>query len=80
MKITHDFHIHTALSSCAQPSATLESYLAHAKRLGLKKIGFADHYWDEKVSADFLSLNDNVTFNTIPFTDENASDCQSVRM
>lgn len=67
MKITHDFHIHTKLSSCApDDSGSLQAYLAHAKRLGLKKLGFSDHYWDEKIPADFLSLNDNVTANTIP--------------
>lgn len=48
MKIKHDFHIHTNLSRCAKESATVENYIAHAKRLGLKKLGFANHFWDEK--------------------------------
>lgn len=44
MKIQHDFHVHTSLSICANETATVENYLAHAKRLGLKKIGFSDHF------------------------------------
>lgn len=44
MKIQHDFHIHTHLSACGQESATLEHYLSAAKKLGLKKLGFSDHF------------------------------------
>ena len=44
MKVTHDFHIHTNLSICANETATVENYIANAKRLGLKKIGFSDHF------------------------------------
>ena len=44
MKITHDFHIHTHLSVCAKDSATVEHYAEVAKNLGLKKLGFADHF------------------------------------
>ena len=44
MKITHDFHVHTSLSICANETATVENYIAHAKRLGLTKIGFSDHF------------------------------------
>ena len=44
MKITHDFHIHTKLSICANETATVDNYIAHAKRLGLTKLGFSDHF------------------------------------
>ena len=44
MKIQHDFHIHTHLSACGHESATVEHYLATAKKLGLKKLGFSDHF------------------------------------
>ena len=47
MKITHDFHIHTHLSVCAKDSATVEHYADVARKLGLNKLGFADHFWDE---------------------------------
>ena len=47
MNINHDFHIHTALSVCANASATVEHYKDTAHRLGLNKLGFADHFWDE---------------------------------
>ena len=47
MKITHDFHIHTALSVCAKDSATVEHYRDVAREQGLNSLGFADHFWDE---------------------------------
>ena len=66
MKIEHDFHIHTTLSLCARPTATLENYLQTAEKLGLKKLGFSDHFWDscfaapnefyEKQDMDHVSL------------------------
>ena len=49
MKIEHDFHVHTHLSICANETATVENYLVNAKRLGLKKIGFSDHYGDGNI-------------------------------
>ncbi|MBO7150820.1 MAG: PHP domain-containing protein [Clostridia bacterium] len=49
MKITHDLHIHTTLSLCGKPDATVENYFAAAKERGLTKLGFADHMWDEKI-------------------------------
>lgn len=49
MKITHDFHIHTSLSLCGHESATLEHYIATAKKLGLKKLGFSDHFADGNI-------------------------------
>ncbi|MBQ9083403.1 MAG: hypothetical protein IJY28_07875 [Clostridia bacterium] len=55
MQITHDFHIHTSLSLCGDPSATVENYRATAQKLGLKKIGFSDHFWDERISTAHLS-------------------------
>ena len=63
MKITHDFHIHTTLSKCAnKENATVENYVNHAKRLGLKKLGFANHFWDEKFDPD-----DNNFYKAHPF-------------
>ena len=49
MKITQDLHMHTHLSSCAKPEATLEAYIAQASSLGLDTLGIADHMWDENV-------------------------------
>lgn len=51
MKIEHDFHIHTNLSYCAKKDATAEHYIATAKKLGLKKIGFSDHFWDDTIEG-----------------------------
>lgn len=51
MKVTHDFHIHTSLSLCADESATVENYIDIAKNLGLKKLGFSDHFWDSAIDG-----------------------------
>ena len=51
MKITHDFHIHTHLSSCANENATVKHYVEKASDLGLKKIGFSDHIWDASIDG-----------------------------
>lgn len=51
MNITHDFHIHTKLSPCAKETATVQHYLKKAKELQLKKIGFADHFWDSAIKG-----------------------------
>lgn len=51
MQITHDLHIHTCLSLCAERGATAEGYVKLAKRLGLTKIGFSNHYWDERIEG-----------------------------
>ncbi len=48
MKITHDFHIHTHLSLCApDKTGTVENYIESAKAQGLKKLGFANHFWGD---------------------------------
>lgn len=49
MKITQDLHMHTHLSRCAKPEATLEAYIAQATSLGLDTLGIADHLWDAAV-------------------------------
>ena len=49
LKLEHDFHVHTHLSSCAKDSATIEHYVAKARELGIKKLGMADHMWDAAV-------------------------------
>ena len=55
MNITHDFHIHTERSLCAYRDAFAKDYIEKAKKMGLKKIGFADHFWDSAYKPlDFL--------------------------
>ena len=49
MNVNHDFHIHTNLSFCAKENATLPMYVETAKKLGLKKIGIANHFWDRPI-------------------------------
>lgn len=51
LEIKHDFHIHTNLSLCAGKSATLENYISAAKEIGLYKLGFANHFWDDKIEG-----------------------------
>ncbi len=59
MKITHDFHIHTHLSLCADKSATAEAYSKIFKEKGIKKAGFADHFWDDSYENSHAYLLDN---------------------
>lgn len=49
MICNYDIHIHTRLSSCASPDATLQSYLESAERLGLDFIGISNHMWDSAI-------------------------------
>ncbi len=51
MFISHDMHIHTHFSPCADNTATAEHYIKKARELGLKKIGFSDHMWDSAVEC-----------------------------
>ena len=46
MKITHDLHVHTTISGCANKTATAENYLKYARENDIKKIGFADRITD----------------------------------
>ena len=50
MRIDHDFHLHTRLSSCSgDPRQTAERLLQYALENGLKKLCVTDHFWDETV-------------------------------
>jgi len=49
MFINHDLHIHTHFSPCADASATAKHYISKARELGLQKIAFTDHMWDDAV-------------------------------
>lgn len=51
MRIEHDFHLHTNLSVCASREVTAADYVANARRLGLRKIGFSDHFWDAPIEG-----------------------------
>ena len=51
MRILHDFHLHTNLSVCASREVTAADYVANARRLGLKKLGFSDHFWDAPIEG-----------------------------
>lgn len=51
MKVTHDFHIHTNLSLCAEKNATVEYYVRKAEEIGLTKIGFSNHFWDSAIEG-----------------------------
>lgn len=59
MKITHDFHIHTHLSLCADKSATAEAYARIFKEAGIKKAGFSDHFWDDTYENSHAYLHNN---------------------
>lgn len=46
MRISHDAHVHTQLSSCCNdPEQTPANILQKAAALGLRTVGFTDHLW-----------------------------------
>lgn len=49
MKLS-DFHIHTSISACARPTATVQGYIDVSAEEGLTSIGFSDHLWDTDIS------------------------------
>ena len=51
MQILHDFHLHTNLSVCASREVTAADYVANARRLGLTKLGFSNHFWDSAIEG-----------------------------
>ena len=52
MKVTTDLHIHTELSECAKPGATLENYLVKCREYGITTMGIADHTWAGELNRD----------------------------
>lgn len=60
MLIQHDFHVHTNLSVCAPRDAYAETLIVKAKELGLKKVGIANHFWDNAIEGanDFYKPQD----------------------
>ncbi len=49
MNIPHDFHLHTNLSRCGQPTATPEAQIAALEAAGIQEACFTDHTWDTAV-------------------------------
>lgn len=65
MIVNHDLHIHTFLSRCGKPDATIENYLNYAPQLGIKILGFTDHLWDDTYCGwDRIYEGEN---KTVPF-------------
>lgn len=52
MLFDHDFHVHTIYSNDTSKKATVENYIPAAKAMGLKKVGIAEHFWDDRVPCD----------------------------
>lgn len=76
MRITHDFHIHTHLSLCANRTVCAEDYVENAKALGLTKLGFSDHFWDDAIPGAF-PFYENQDYNHIaPLKDQLAQIAQ----
>lgn len=51
MDWNHDLHVHTYLSACAQPSATLEGYLNACLAQNIGTLGISNHAWDSDVAG-----------------------------
>lgn len=53
MLFDHDFHVHTIYSNDTSKKATVENYIPAAKAMGLKKVGIAEHFWDDTIEGAF---------------------------
>ena len=52
MKILHDIHTHSVLSSCCDdPKATTENYIRREMELGMSTFGLSNHIWDESIKG-----------------------------
>jgi histidinol phosphatase-like PHP family hydrolase len=49
MQVTHDLHVHTNLSLCAEPETNLQGYIQWAKAAGIKTLAVCNHLWDHAV-------------------------------
>lgn len=82
MDWNHDLHVHTNLSACARPSATLEGYLGACVSSGIGILGISNHVWDSDVAgASPWYVPQNID-HVLRIRQEIASlsDCSSVRV
>ena len=56
MNITHDFHVHTVISSCGKESATVENYMRIAKEKGCGRMEWTCLDWNQPSIDFYLSL------------------------
>ena len=67
MKIRHDIHTHTQISSCTHDvTATPENYVRTAAELGHKIIGISNHLWDESVMGASTWYHDQSFTHILP--------------
>lgn len=68
MRIDHDLHIHTTLSSCCNdPNQVPERIIRRCESLGLRTIGFSDHVWQNPYLKpdDWYAPQGPVRFNRL---------------
>ena len=52
MKILHDIHNHSVLSSCCEDfSATTENFVKKEMDMGMRTYGLSNHIWDESIKG-----------------------------
>ncbi len=70
MKIHHDVHTHTQISSCCHSiTATPENYIRAAAELGHTVFGFSNHLWDESVEGASGWYHDQAFTHILPEKD-----------
>lgn len=57
----NDFHIHTSISPCASPEASVASYIEAAHKLNFSKVGFCNHFWDELIRREEMYYYEPLT-------------------
>ncbi len=81
MKIQHDIHVHTNLSSCSHdPEQTPANILKKAAELGIKTIGFSDHLWCRNIpgASDWYRPQDEN--HVLKIKEQLPSDCGGVKV
>ncbi len=80
MKIQHDIHVHTNLSSCSSdPEQTPENILKKAAELGIRTVGFADHLWCRNIpgASDWYKPQDEL--HVLKIREQMPADCHGVK-
>ena len=76
MKLNHDFHIHTVHSFDADANATVNGYVEVAEKTGITKLGFAEHFWDEKIEGAFPFYR-QMSFEHTSITKKEIEECKN---
>ncbi len=81
MRIRHDVHVHTPLSSCSNdPEQTPANILQKAASLGISTVGFADHLWVSDIPGASKWYRPQDETHVLKIREQLPADTKSVRV